>query len=74
MLTHYIQAAMNQASYDILDDGTYYGEIQAFPGSLPMRTHWKFAERSYRKYWRVGFCWVCSWVIHFQRSTVSIYA
>ncbi len=32
MLTHYIQAAMNQASYDILDDGTYYGEIQAFPG------------------------------------------
>lgn len=27
MLTKYIQAAMNKARYEILDDGTYYGEI-----------------------------------------------
>ena len=32
MLTHYIQAAMSQANYEILEDGTYYGEIQALPG------------------------------------------
>jgi predicted RNase H-like HicB family nuclease len=27
MLTKYIQAAMGQARYEMLDDGTYYGEI-----------------------------------------------
>jgi predicted RNase H-like HicB family nuclease len=27
MLTEYIQAAMSKARYEILDDGTYYGEI-----------------------------------------------
>ncbi len=27
MLTRYIQAAMNKARYEILEDGTYYGEI-----------------------------------------------
>jgi len=33
MLTDYIRAAMHQATYEILsDDGTYYGEILAFPG------------------------------------------
>ncbi|HUT84123.1 MAG TPA: type II toxin-antitoxin system HicB family antitoxin [Thermodesulfobacteriota bacterium] len=33
MLINYIQAAMRQASYEILpDDGTYYGEISGFDG------------------------------------------
>ena len=32
MLTHYIQAAMSQATYELLEDCTYYGEIPAFPG------------------------------------------
>ncbi|PSB29884.1 type II toxin-antitoxin system HicB family antitoxin [Stenomitos frigidus] len=32
MLTHYIQAALRQATYEILDDGTYYGEIPALQG------------------------------------------
>ncbi len=27
MLTKYIQAAMSKARYELLDDGTYYGEI-----------------------------------------------
>jgi predicted RNase H-like HicB family nuclease len=27
MLTDYIQAAMRQAKYEILEDGSYYGEI-----------------------------------------------
>ncbi len=27
MLTDYIQAAMRRARYEILDDGTFYGEI-----------------------------------------------
>ena len=32
MLTHYIQAALQQATYEILEDGTYYGEIPALQG------------------------------------------
>lgn len=33
MLSHYIQAAMNRARYEILeDDGVYYGEIPSCQG------------------------------------------
>lgn len=32
MITDYIQAAMRQAHYTILDDGTLYGEIPGFQG------------------------------------------
>ncbi|MFT5369030.1 MAG: putative RNase H-like HicB family nuclease [Candidatus Latescibacterota bacterium] len=32
MLTAYIGAAMKRASYEILDDKTYYGEIPGFQG------------------------------------------
>jgi len=32
MLTQYIQAAMNRACYEILDDHSYYGEIPGFQG------------------------------------------
>ena len=32
MLTRYIQAAMRKATYEILDDGTYYGEIPGVQG------------------------------------------
>ena len=32
MLTSYIQAAMRRAKYEILSDGTYYGEIPGFQG------------------------------------------
>ena len=33
MLTKYIQAAMRQAEYEIIeDDGTYYGRIPGFQG------------------------------------------
>ena len=32
MLIKYIQTAMNQARYEILEDGTFYGEIAEFPG------------------------------------------
>ena len=42
MLTNYIQAAMNQAKYEILpDDGYYYGEI---PGLQGVYAHAKTAE------------------------------
>jgi predicted RNase H-like HicB family nuclease len=34
MLTDYIRAALNQAHYEILDDGTFYGEIPGLPGVL----------------------------------------
>lgn len=32
MLTDYIQAAMHRATYEILEDGTYYGEIPGIHG------------------------------------------
>jgi predicted RNase H-like HicB family nuclease len=32
MLTKYIQTAMRRATYEILEDGTYYGEIDGFEG------------------------------------------
>ena len=32
MLTEYIRAAMRRAVYEILEDGTYYGEIPGFQG------------------------------------------
>jgi predicted RNase H-like HicB family nuclease len=32
MITEYIQAAMRQARYRILEDGSYFGEIPGFQG------------------------------------------
>jgi predicted RNase H-like HicB family nuclease len=32
MLTEYIKAAMRRATYEILPDGTYYGQIDGFQG------------------------------------------
>jgi predicted RNase H-like HicB family nuclease len=32
LLTDYIQAAMRRATYEILSDGAYYGEIPGFQG------------------------------------------
>ncbi len=32
MLTTYIQSAMKHAKYEILDDQTFYGEIEGFQG------------------------------------------
>jgi predicted RNase H-like HicB family nuclease len=32
MLTEYIRAAMRRATYEILSDGTFYGEITGFQG------------------------------------------
>ncbi|WP_035987984.1 type II toxin-antitoxin system HicB family antitoxin [Leptolyngbya sp. KIOST-1] len=34
MLTRYIQTAMGQAVYELLDDGSFYGEIPACPGVM----------------------------------------
>ena len=34
MLTEYIQAALQRADYEKLDDGTYYGEIPGLQGVL----------------------------------------
>jgi hypothetical protein len=30
LLTDYIRAAMRQAKYEILEDGTFYGELPGF--------------------------------------------
>nr|WP_290224273.1 type II toxin-antitoxin system HicB family antitoxin [Trichocoleus desertorum] len=32
MLTNYIQAAMHQATYELLEDSTFYGEIPSCQG------------------------------------------
>lgn len=32
MLTQYIQSAMHRATYQLLEDGTFYGEIPGFSG------------------------------------------
>jgi predicted RNase H-like HicB family nuclease len=32
MLTQYIQTAMHRATYELLEDETFYGEIPGFPG------------------------------------------
>ena len=32
MLSEYIQAAMRSARYEILEDGTFYGDIPGFQG------------------------------------------
>ncbi len=32
MISRYVRAALEQARYEILEDGTYYGEISALPG------------------------------------------
>jgi len=32
MLTRYIEAAMSKATYELLDDGSFYGEIPPCPG------------------------------------------
>ena len=32
MLTAYIQAAMRRAQYELLEDGSYYGELPGFQG------------------------------------------
>lgn len=34
MLTRYIQAAMHQATYELLEDDTFYGEIPTCQGVL----------------------------------------
>ena len=32
MLTEYIRAGMRRASYELLDDGTFFGTIEGFQG------------------------------------------
>ncbi|WP_248277523.1 hypothetical protein [Brasilonema sp. UFV-L1] len=32
MLTNYIQAALQRATYEILDDGTFYAEVPGLQG------------------------------------------
>jgi predicted RNase H-like HicB family nuclease len=32
MLTEYIQAALRQANYEILEDGTFYGDVPGMKG------------------------------------------
>ena len=34
MLTQYVQGAMKRAAYEVLQDGTFYGEIPGFRGVL----------------------------------------
>lgn len=38
VLTSYIQAAMHQATYELLEDHTFYGEIPPCPGVMTNAT------------------------------------
>lgn len=38
MLTNYIRIAMQKATYELLEDGTFYGEIPECPGVLANAT------------------------------------
>lgn len=38
MLTNYIRVAMQKATYELLEDGTFYGEIPECPGVLANAT------------------------------------
>lgn len=38
MLTTYIQAAMHRATYELLDDGEFYGEIPGLDGVFASAT------------------------------------
>ncbi|MGA9380445.1 MAG: type II toxin-antitoxin system HicB family antitoxin [Phormidium sp.] len=38
MLTNYIRVAMQKATYELLEDGTFYGEIPQCPGVLANAT------------------------------------
>ena len=38
MLTTYIQAAMHRATYELLDDGEFYGEIPGLDGVFATAT------------------------------------
>ena len=37
VITNYIRSAMRRATYEILPDGTYYGEIPGFQESMLTR-------------------------------------
>lgn len=39
MLSSYLDAAMTHAIYGLLEDGTYYGEIDECPGVWANETH-----------------------------------
>lgn len=54
MLTDYINAAMALAKYELLEDGSYYGEIEALPGVWADGTTLKRAAKHYRKLVRTG--------------------
>jgi predicted RNase H-like HicB family nuclease len=48
MLTYYIQTAMHQAIYELLDDGTFYGEIPSCPGVLSNANTLEACRESYK--------------------------
>ena len=52
MITRYIQTAMHQATYELLEDGTFYGEITACKGVYACRNFRglsRFITRGFRR-------------------------
>jgi hypothetical protein len=58
LLTNYIRAAMRRATYEILPDGTYYGEIPGFQGVYANEQTLEDVVRLSRRFWRAGSFWV----------------
>lgn len=50
MLTHYIHIAMHKATYELLEDGTFYSEIPECPGvwanAVTLEACWKDLQDS----------------------------
>ena len=54
MLTKYIGAAMRRATYEILPDGTFYGEIPDSRASMQTPIRSRLAARTFRTFLKDG--------------------
>jgi hypothetical protein len=61
MLTEYIRAAMRRATYEILSDGTFYGEIPSSQGVYANAETLEAAASSCKRFWKGGLYWDCVW-------------
>jgi predicted RNase H-like HicB family nuclease len=54
MLTEYIHAAMHRAEYEILSDGTFYGEIPGFQGVYANADTLEGCRDELKEVWKAG--------------------
>lgn len=54
LMVHYIEAAMHEARYEVLEDGTWYGKSLGSRASGPTPIPASKAARNSKKSWRNG--------------------